>query len=78
LARAKQRQQSFNRSGGLHGIKAGTEIFFKATKRDGRSVVVALKMPGTKLEWDAQAMKFTNRPEANAFVDPPYRQGRTL
>ena len=40
--------------------------------------VVALKMPGMKLRWDAQAMKFTNCTEANMFVDPPYRKGWTL
>jgi hypothetical protein len=40
--------------------------------------VIALKMPGTKLQWDARAMKFTNCPEANVFVDPPYREGWTL
>ena len=40
--------------------------------------VIALKMPGTKLEWDAQAVKFTNRSEANVFVNPPYRKGWTL
>jgi len=40
--------------------------------------VIALKMPGTKLEWDAQTMKFTNCPEANTFVNPPYRKGWAL
>jgi hypothetical protein len=40
--------------------------------------VVALKMSGTKLKWDSQTMKFTNCPEANVFIDPPYREGWTL
>jgi hypothetical protein len=31
-----------------------------------------------KLEWDAVNMKFPNCPEADAFVNPPYRQGYTL
>jgi hypothetical protein len=35
-------------------------------------------MAGTKLEWDAQNMRFTNSPEANQFVNPPYRTGWTL
>lgn len=28
---------------------------------------------GKRIEWDAKAMKVTNLPEANAFLDPPYR-----
>jgi len=30
---------------------------------------------GGKIEWDHQQMRVTNRPEANAYIDPPYRQG---
>jgi hypothetical protein len=40
--------------------------------------VIALKLPGTKLEWDAQATQFTNCPEANQHINPPYREGWTL
>ncbi len=40
--------------------------------------VIALKMPGTKLEWDASATRFTNCDEANRYLDPPYRAGWTL
>ncbi len=40
--------------------------------------VIALKLPGTKLEWDAANARFTNCDEANRFIDPPYRQGWTL
>ena len=40
--------------------------------------VIALKMPGTKLEWDAAATRFTNCDEANQFIDPPYREGWSL
>lgn len=35
---------------------------------------IALRM-GRRLEWDAASMKFTNLPEANAFVTKEYRQG---
>ncbi|MFO0839128.1 MAG: Gfo/Idh/MocA family oxidoreductase [Phycisphaerae bacterium] len=35
---------------------------------------LALRM-GRKLEWDAAAMKFTNVPEANAFLTKEYRNG---
>jgi predicted dehydrogenase len=40
--------------------------------------VVAIKMAGTKLDWDARRMRFTNCPEANQHVNPPYRAGWTL
>jgi len=40
--------------------------------------VIAIKLPGTKLEWDAEKMQFTNSPEANQYVNPPYRDGWTL
>ncbi|MHC1767880.1 MAG: Gfo/Idh/MocA family protein [Verrucomicrobiia bacterium] len=40
--------------------------------------VIAIKFAGTKLEWDAANMRFTNHAEANAHVNPPYRAGWTL
>jgi predicted dehydrogenase len=40
--------------------------------------VIAIKLPGTKLEWDAANMQFTNSPEANQHINPPYRDGWTL
>ncbi len=40
--------------------------------------IVATKMLGQKLEWDASALRFTNCSEANQYVNPPYRQGWTL
>jgi hypothetical protein len=40
--------------------------------------VIAIKLAGTKLEWDAEKMQFTNQAEANAFVNPPLRAGWTL
>jgi len=40
--------------------------------------VIALKLPGVKLHWDAKAMRFPNCPEADQHVNPPYRQGWTL
>jgi predicted dehydrogenase len=39
---------------------------------------IAYRFPGQDLRWDGPAMKFTNCPEANAFVNPPYREGWTL
>lgn len=40
--------------------------------------VIAIKLAGTKLEWDAPKMKFTNSSEANQYVNPPSRQGWSL
>jgi predicted dehydrogenase len=37
--------------------------------------MIAIQRSGTRLEWDAEAMKFTNDSEANALIDPAYRQG---
>jgi predicted dehydrogenase len=38
---------------------------------------IALRM-GRRLEWDGAAMKFTNLPEANAYVSKEYRSGWTV
>jgi len=40
--------------------------------------VIALKMPGTKLEWNAAKARFTNCNEANEFINPAYRTGWKL
>jgi predicted dehydrogenase len=40
--------------------------------------VIAIKLFGTKLGWDAEKTQFTNSPEANALLNPPYRAGWTL
>jgi len=37
--------------------------------------VIAMRMTGRKLEYDAKAMKFTNCKEANKWLNPPYRKG---
>ena len=39
---------------------------------------IAIRHLGQKLEWDAANACFTNCPEANQFVNPPYREGWTL
>jgi predicted dehydrogenase len=36
---------------------------------------LASRFPGEKLEWDAAAMKFTNKPEANQYLTRTYRDG---
>jgi len=40
--------------------------------------VIAVHLAGTKLAWDASAMRFTNCEAANAFLQPPYRKGWSL
>jgi hypothetical protein len=30
---------------------------------------------GKRIEWDAKNLKVKNLPEANEYVDPPYRKG---
>ena len=40
--------------------------------------VIAIRMAGTKLDWDATKLQFTNCPEANPFINPPYREGWSL
>jgi len=61
------------------GRKAGSDFSYGGPLTEIAMLgVIALKMPGTKLEWDAQAVKFTNCDEANQFLNPPYRQGWTL
>jgi hypothetical protein len=39
---------------------------------------IAKRLPGRSLEWDAPTMTFRNADEANALVNPPYREGWTL
>jgi len=39
---------------------------------------VAVRTPGTKLEWDPQALKFTNNNAANALLRRTYRDGWTV
>jgi predicted dehydrogenase len=61
------------------GRKAGSDFSYGGPLTEIAMLgVIALKMPGTKLEWDAKTVKFTNCPEANTFVNPPYRKGWTL
>jgi hypothetical protein len=39
---------------------------------------LAIRFPNRQLLWDGNAMKVTNLEEANAFVNPPYREGWSL
>ncbi len=38
----------------------------------------AIRIPGTRLDWDGENMRITNNEDANRFVNPPYREGWAL
>jgi predicted dehydrogenase len=40
--------------------------------------IIAIRMLGQELKWDAQNMRFTNSPEATALLTPQFRAGWTL
>ena len=40
--------------------------------------VLAMRRPGTRIEWDSENMKVKNVPELNAFSHTEYRKGWTL
>jgi predicted dehydrogenase len=61
------------------GTKAGSDFSYGGPLTEIAMLgVIAIRLPGAKLAWDAAAMQFTNCPEANRFVNPPYRAGWTL
>jgi hypothetical protein len=61
------------------GRKAGSDFSYGGPLSELAMLgVIAIKLPGVKLEWDAAQTRFTNCPEANAFVNPPYREGWKL
>jgi predicted dehydrogenase len=39
---------------------------------------IAIRFPGQTLQWDDRAARFTNNEAANAYVNPPYREGWKL
>jgi len=40
--------------------------------------MIAIQRSGKRLEWDADAMKFTNDALANTMVAPHFREGFSL
>jgi predicted dehydrogenase len=61
------------------GTKAGSDFSYGGPLTEIAMLgVIASKMPGTKLEWDGESIKFTNNDAANELVNPPYRKGWTL
>jgi predicted dehydrogenase len=61
------------------GTKAGSDFSYGGPLSEIAMLgVIAIKLAGTKLEWDAAGMRFTNCPEANQYVDLPSRAGWAL
>lgn len=61
------------------GRKAGSDFSYGGPLTEIALLgVIALKMPGVKLEWDAPRARFTNSPEANEWINPAYRSGWKL
>jgi hypothetical protein len=61
------------------GSKAGSDFSYGGPLTEIALLgVIAIRHPGKKLEWDSQQMRFTNCPEANDFINLPYRAGWTL
>ncbi len=59
-----------------NGTKAGSDFSYGGPLTEIAMLgVIAIKLPGTKLDWDARNMKFTNSAEANQLVNPPCREG---
>jgi predicted dehydrogenase len=61
------------------GRKAGSDFSYGGPLTEVALLgVIAIKLPGTKLEWDAEKMQFAGCAEGNQLLDPPYRKGWAL
>ncbi|MGE5294855.1 MAG: Gfo/Idh/MocA family protein [Solirubrobacterales bacterium] len=61
------------------GGKAGSDFSYGGPLTELAMLgIIGLKMLGTKLQWDAAAMRFTNCDEANQYINPAYRSGWSL
>jgi len=61
------------------GRKAGSDFSYGGPLTEIALLgVIAIKLPGTKLEWDPRNARFKNCNEANEFVNPAYRAGWKL
>jgi hypothetical protein len=62
-----------------NGTQAGSDFSYGGPLTELAMLgVIAIKLAGRKLEWDAARMRFTNPAEANQFINPPYRAGWLL
>lgn len=59
-----------------NGTRAGSDFSYGGPLTEIALLgIIAIKMAGTKLQWDAAGMRFPNCSEAEQFIDPPYRKG---
>ena len=78
IPRAKEHHEDWLRAI-REGKKAGSDFSYGGPLTEIALLgVIALKVPGTKLEWDAPNLRFTNSDEANQHLNPPCRQGWSL
>jgi predicted dehydrogenase len=62
-----------------NGTKAGSDFSYGGPLTEIALLgIIAIKLAGTKLQWDGPRMRFQNCTEANQFLDPPYRKGWKL
>lgn len=62
-----------------NGTKAGSDFAYGGPLTEVALLgVIAIKLAGTKLEWDGPNGRFTNSSEANQLLNPPYRAGWML
>jgi predicted dehydrogenase len=62
-----------------NGTKAGSDFSYGGPLTEIALLgVIAIKMAGTKLEWDPKRMRFRNCREANQYLNPPPRKGWAL
>jgi predicted dehydrogenase len=61
------------------GTKAGSDFAYGGPLSELAVLgIIAMKLQGTKLQWDGKKTQFSNCPEANLLLNPPYRQGWSL
>ncbi len=62
-----------------NGTKSGSDFSYGGPLTEVALLgVIAIKLAGTRLEWDTKAARFKNAPEANQFLNPAYRKGWSL
>jgi len=60
------------------GEKAGADFAYSGPLTEVCLLGNIAKRFGTKLQWEPEAMQFTNRPDADAYVRRTYRDGWSL
>lgn len=62
-----------------NGKKAGSDFSYGGPLTELAMLgIIAMKLRGTKLEWDGASARFKNSSEANGLLQPTYRSGWTL